>query len=85
MSREYGGLEAASRAARGRGTATRLVTQCRGIRIRWDHHADTYLGLLKLACALLWSRRYTRLTTCDAFLGLDSEGGGSHSRPMLPI
>ena len=37
--------------------------QCRGILIRWDHHADNDLGLLKLACALLWFRRYTRLTT----------------------
>ena len=37
--------------------------QCRGILIRWDRHADNYLGLLKLACALLWFRRYTRLTT----------------------
>lgn len=37
--------------------------QCRGILIRWDRHSDNYLGLLKLACALLWFRRYTRLTT----------------------
>jgi len=36
--------------------------QCRGILIRWDRHADNYLGLLKLACALLWFRRYHRLT-----------------------
>jgi len=27
----------------------------------WDKHADNYLALLKLACALLWYRRYHRL------------------------
>jgi putative transposase len=37
--------------------------QCRGILIRWEKTAENYLGLLKLACALLWFRRYHRLTT----------------------
>jgi putative transposase len=36
--------------------------QCRGILIRWEKEAANYLGLLKLACALLWSRRLHRLT-----------------------
>ena len=39
------------------------VHQCRGILIRWEKVAANYLGLLKLACALLWFRRYHRLTT----------------------
>jgi transposase len=37
--------------------------QCRGILIRWDDQAENGFGLLKLVCALLWFRRYTRLTT----------------------
>jgi putative transposase len=37
--------------------------QCRGLLIRWEREAANYLGLLKLACALLWFRRYHRLTT----------------------
>ena len=37
------------------------VSKCRAILIRWDKKAGNYLGLLKLACALLWYRRYHRL------------------------
>lgn len=37
------------------------LSQCRAILIRWDYKATNYLGLLKLACALLWFRRYHRL------------------------
>ena len=39
------------------------LSKCRAILIRWDKKACNYLGLLKLACALLWYRRYNRLTT----------------------
>jgi putative transposase len=35
--------------------------QCRGLLVRWEKEAANYLGLLKLACALLWFRRYHRL------------------------
>jgi putative transposase len=38
------------------------LAKCRAILVRWDKHAANYLGLLKLACALLWFRRYHRLT-----------------------
>jgi len=38
------------------------LSKCRGILIRWEKKAGNYLGLLKLACALLWFRRYHRLT-----------------------
>jgi putative transposase len=37
------------------------LSKCRAILIRWDKKAENYLGLLKLACALLWFRRYRRL------------------------
>jgi putative transposase len=36
-------------------------SKCRAILVRWDKKARNYLGLLKLACALLWFRRYARL------------------------
>ena len=38
------------------------LSKCRAILIRWDKKACNYLGLLKLACALLWYRRQRRLT-----------------------
>ena len=37
------------------------LSKCRAILIRWDKKAANYLGLLKLACALLWYRRRCRL------------------------
>ena len=37
------------------------LSKCRGILIRWEKKAANYLGPLKLACALLWFRRYHRL------------------------
>ena len=39
------------------------LSKCRGILIRREKHAENYLGLLQFACALLWFRRYERLTT----------------------
>jgi putative transposase len=38
------------------------LSKCRAILIRYDKRACNYLGLLKLACALLWYRRYWRLS-----------------------
>lgn len=38
------------------------LSKCRAILVRWDKKSCNYLGLLKLACALLWYRRYGRLT-----------------------
>jgi putative transposase len=38
------------------------LSKCRGILIRWEKKAENYLGMLKLPCALLWFRRYHRLT-----------------------
>ena len=37
------------------------LSMCRGILIRWEKKSANYLGLLKLACGLLWFRRYRRL------------------------
>ena len=36
-------------------------SKCRGIVIRWEKKADNYLGLLQLACGLLWFRRLHHL------------------------
>jgi transposase len=37
------------------------LTMLRGILIRWEKKPANYLGLLKLACGLIWFRRYHRL------------------------
>ena len=37
------------------------LSKCRALLVRWDKKACNYLGLLQLACALLWFRRYHRL------------------------
>jgi putative transposase len=39
------------------------LNRCRAILIRWDRKAENYLGMIQLACALLWYRRRHRLTT----------------------
>jgi putative transposase len=41
------------------------LSKCRGILIRWETIADNYLGLLQVACALLWFRRLHRLAHLD--------------------
>lgn len=37
------------------------LSMCRGILVRWEKKSANYLGLLKLACGLLWFRRYYQL------------------------
>lgn len=37
------------------------LSKCRAILVRYDKKAQNYLALIKLACALLWYRRYYRL------------------------
>ena len=44
-----------------------------GILIRYDKKDTNYLGLIQLACALLWYRRLHRLGVCDG--NQDSSGG----------
>jgi putative transposase len=37
------------------------LSKCRAILVRYDKHDANYLGLLQLACALLWFRRLYHL------------------------
>jgi putative transposase len=37
------------------------LSKCRGLLVRYEKRAANYLGLLKLACSLLWYRRHHRL------------------------
>ena len=37
------------------------LQKCRAILVRYDKKAQNYLGLIQLACALLWFRRLQRL------------------------
>ncbi len=39
------------------------LNRCRSLLTRWDRKAENYLGMVQLACALLWYRRKVRLTT----------------------
>jgi putative transposase len=41
------------------------LCKCRGILVRYDKKDENYLGLLQLACALLWYRRLHRRGRCD--------------------
>jgi putative transposase len=38
------------------------LSKCRALLIRYDKHAVNFLGLLQLACALLWFRRLAQVT-----------------------
>ncbi len=37
------------------------LSKCRGLLVRYEKKAVNFLGLLQLACALLWIRRHARL------------------------
>jgi putative transposase len=41
------------------------LSKCRGILVRYDKKDGNYLGLIQLACALLWYRRVDRMVRCD--------------------
>ena len=43
------------------------LSKCRAILIRYHKKAENYLGLIQLACALLWYRRLHRLKEAGAF------------------
>ena len=45
------------------------LSKCRGILVRYDKKDGNYLGLIHLACALLWYRRLHRLGCTDAKRG----------------
>jgi len=38
------------------------LSKCRAVLVRYDKKASKYLGVLQLACTLLWFRRQWRLT-----------------------
>jgi putative transposase len=38
------------------------LNKCRAILVRYDKNALNFLGLIQLACALLWYRRFHRLS-----------------------
>jgi putative transposase len=38
------------------------LSKCRALLVRYDKHSANFLGLLQLACALLWFRRLHRLS-----------------------
>lgn len=42
------------------------LSKCRGLLVRYDKKDGNYLGLIQLACGLLWYRRLFRLGRCDA-------------------
>jgi putative transposase len=42
------------------------LSKCRAILIRYDKKDGNYLGLIQLACGLLWYRRLYRMGRCDA-------------------
>jgi putative transposase len=37
------------------------LNKCRGILVRYNKYAENYLGLIQLACALLWYRKLRQL------------------------
>jgi putative transposase len=42
------------------------LSKCRGILVRYEKKDGNYLGLIQLACGLLWYRRLHRMGRCDA-------------------
>jgi putative transposase len=45
------------------------LCKCRAILVRYDKKDENFLGLIQLACALLWYRRLHRLDRCDSKCG----------------
>jgi putative transposase len=44
------------------------LSKCRGILVRYEKKDANYLGLIQLACGLLWYRRLHRMGRADATL-----------------
>jgi len=38
------------------------LSKCRGILVGYDKKAENYLAMVKVACALLWFRRWRKLS-----------------------
>jgi putative transposase len=45
------------------------LSKCRAILVRYDKKDGNFLGLIQLACTLLWYRRLDRLGRCDSKQG----------------
>jgi putative transposase len=45
------------------------LCKCRAILVRYDKKDSNFLGLIQLACALLWYRRLHRFGRCDSKQG----------------
>ena len=43
------------------------LSKCRAILVRYDKKASNYVGLIQLACALIWYRRQHRLLFRDSY------------------
>jgi putative transposase len=43
------------------------LSKCRAILVRYDKHWENYLGLIQLACGLLWYRRLHTLNPAQRF------------------
>jgi putative transposase len=41
------------------------LSKCRGLLVRYEKKDGNYLGLIQLACGLLWYRRLHRMGRCD--------------------
>ncbi len=41
------------------------LSKCRGILVRYEKKDGNYLGLIQMACGLLWYRRLHRMGRCD--------------------
>jgi putative transposase len=41
------------------------LSKCRGLLVRYEKKDGNYLGLIQLACGLLWYRRLHRMGKCD--------------------
>jgi putative transposase len=46
------------------------LSKCRGILVRYDKKDGNYLGLIQLACGLLWYRRLHRIGRSGATLNI---------------
>jgi putative transposase len=42
------------------------LSKCRGILVRYEKKQENYLGLIQMACGLLWYRRLQGMVPCDA-------------------
>jgi len=38
------------------------LSRCRALLVRYDEKASNYLGMIKVACILIWYRRQHRLS-----------------------